>query len=112
MLCAVLSLQLCPTLCDPSNGRPPGSPVPGILQAKHWSGLSFPSPGDLPNPGIEPASLAFPALAGGLFSTSATWEALQCYILMKGRKGEKEEAGVNSQKNPSSSGRIPRDGVT
>ena len=31
---------------------------------------------------------------------------------MKGRKGEKEEAGVNSQKNPSSSGRIPRDGVT
>ena len=38
---------------------------------EHWSGLSFPSPGDLPNPGIE---LLSPALAGGFFSTSATWE--------------------------------------
>ena len=32
----------------------------------HWSGLPFPSPGDLPEPGIEPAS---PALAGGFFTT-------------------------------------------
>ena len=40
-----------------------------------WSGLPFPSPGDLPNPGIEPASLLSPALAGGFFTTSATWEA-------------------------------------
>ena len=38
------SLQLCPTLCDPIDGSPPGSPVPGILQARHWSGLPFPSP--------------------------------------------------------------------
>ena len=36
-------------------------------------GLSFPSPGDLPDPGIEPPSLSSPALAGGLFTTSATW---------------------------------------
>ena len=41
---AAESLQLCPTLCDPIDGSPPGSPVPGILQAKHWSGLPFPSP--------------------------------------------------------------------
>ena len=34
-----------------------------------------PPPGDLPGPGFEPASLASPALAGGLFTTSATWEA-------------------------------------
>ena len=34
-----------------------------------------PSPGDLPDPGIEPASLMSPALAGGFFTTSATWEA-------------------------------------
>ena len=33
------------------------------------SGLPFPSPGDLPDPGIEPASLAFPPLAGGFFTT-------------------------------------------
>ena len=38
------SLQSCPTLCDPTDGSPPGSPVPGILQATHWSGLPFPSP--------------------------------------------------------------------
>ena len=31
---AAKSLQLCPTLCDPIDGRPPGSPVPGILQAR------------------------------------------------------------------------------
>ena len=41
---AAKSLQSCPTLCDPIDGSPPGSPVPGILQAKHWSGLPFPSP--------------------------------------------------------------------
>ena len=41
---AAKSLQLCPTLCDPIDGSPPGSPVPGILQAKHWSGLPFRSP--------------------------------------------------------------------
>ena len=39
------SLQSCPTLCDPINGSPPGSAVPGILQKQeHWSGLPFPSP--------------------------------------------------------------------
>ena len=38
------SLQSCPTLCDPIDGSPPGSPVPGILQARTWSGLPFPSP--------------------------------------------------------------------
>ena len=37
-------LQSCPTLCDPRDGSPPGSPVPGILQEEHWSGLAFPSP--------------------------------------------------------------------
>ena len=41
---AAKSLQLCLTLCDPRDGSSSGSPVPGILQAKHWSGLPFPSP--------------------------------------------------------------------
>ena len=35
-----------------------------------WSGLSFPPPGDLPNPGIKPVSLMSPILAGGFFTTS------------------------------------------
>ena len=42
---------------------------------EHWSGLQFPSPGDLPNPGIEPMSFMSPALASGFFTTRATWEA-------------------------------------
>ena len=41
---AAKMLQSCPTLCDPRDGSPPGSPVPGILQARIWSGLPFPSP--------------------------------------------------------------------
>ena len=47
----------------------------GFSRQEYWSGLPWPPPGDLPNPGIEPASLMFPALAGGFFSTSVTWEA-------------------------------------
>ena len=39
-----------------------------------WSGLPMPSPGDLPDPGMEPTSLSSPALAGRLFTTSATWQ--------------------------------------
>ena len=42
----------------------------GFSRQEYWSGLPFPSPGDLPNPGIEPASLTSPALAGGFFSSS------------------------------------------
>ena len=40
---AAKSLQLCPTLCDPREGSPPGSPVPGILQARtlEWVAISF-----------------------------------------------------------------------
>ena len=40
---------------------PPGSSVHEICQARYWSGLPFPSPGDLPNPGIEPGSPALQA---------------------------------------------------
>ena len=40
---AAALLQLCPTLCDPIDGSPPGSPVPGILQARtlEWVAISF-----------------------------------------------------------------------
>ena len=50
----------------------------GFFRQEYWSGLSFPPPGDLLNPGIEPESLTSPALAGGFF-TSTTWEALMSY---------------------------------
>ena len=93
----MLVVQLCLTLCDPMNYRPPGSSDHGILQARilewvvvkvtqlcptlatpwtvackvslsmgfsrqeYWSGLTFPSPGDLPDPEIEPRSPALQA---------------------------------------------------
>ena len=40
---AAKSLQLCPTLCDPIEGSPPGSPIPGILQARtlEWVAIFF-----------------------------------------------------------------------
>ena len=41
---AAKSLQSCPTLCDPIDGSPPGSAIPGILQARTLSGLPFPPP--------------------------------------------------------------------
>ncbi|KAB0344198.1 hypothetical protein FD754_021124 [Muntiacus muntjak] len=47
----------------------------GLSRQEYRSGLPFPPPGDLGNPGIEPASLTSPALAGRFFTTSATWEA-------------------------------------
>ena len=41
---AAKSLQSCPTLCNPRDGSPPGSPVLGFSRQEHWSGLPFPSP--------------------------------------------------------------------
>ena len=43
LLAAAKSLQLCPTLCDPIDGSPPGFPIPGILQARtlEWVAISF-----------------------------------------------------------------------
>ena len=67
------SLQSCLTLCDPVVSQAP--PSMGFSRQDHWSGLQCPPPGDLPDPGIEPLSLASPALAGRLFTNRATWEA-------------------------------------
>ena len=47
----------------------------GFARQDCWSELPFPTPGDISKPGIEPASLMSPALAGGFFTTSVTWEA-------------------------------------
>ena len=47
----------------------------GFSRQEGWSGLPCPPPGDLPDPGMEPASFMSPALAGGVFTTSTTWEA-------------------------------------
>ena len=42
----------------------------------YWSGLPLPPPGNLPNPGTEPTPLVFPALAGRVFTTWASWNTV------------------------------------
>ena len=56
-----LIVQSCPALCDPMNCSLPGSSVQSSLQQEYSSGLPFPSPGDLPDPGTEPGSPALRA---------------------------------------------------
>ena len=55
----------------------------GFFRQEYWSGLPFPSSEDLPNLGIEPASLLSPALSGRFFTTSATWETLVTKVKVK-----------------------------
>ena len=56
---------------------PPGPSLHGIFQAGIPDGLPFPNPGYLPDPQIEPTSLASPAMAGGFFTNYTTWEILE-----------------------------------
>ena len=57
----VSAARLCPTLCDPVVCSPPGSSVHGILQARTLEWADIPSPGDLPDSGIESGSPALQA---------------------------------------------------
>ena len=61
--------QSCPTLCDSMDCSLPGDSL-WNFPGKNWHGLPFPSPGDLPDPGIKPAFLVSAALAGRFFATS------------------------------------------
>ena len=49
----------------------------GFSRQKYWNALPCLSPGDLPDPGIEPMSLMSPALAGGFSTTRTTWKTLE-----------------------------------
>ena len=63
----------------------------GFSRQEYWSGLPCPSPGDLPDPGIEPTSLTSSALAVRPFTTSTTWEALVIayeYIILQIRSDQ------------------------
>ena len=52
----VVVLLLCPTLLQPHGLQPAALLSMGFPRQEYWSGLPFPSPGDLPNPGIKPTS--------------------------------------------------------
>ena len=63
-MCSLSHVRLFATLCNTVACQAPLSM--GFPRQEYWSGLPFPSPGDLPDPGIEPASAA---LAGRVFTT-------------------------------------------
>ena len=55
-------------------------PSLGFSRQEHWSGLPFPTPGHLPDLGIEPISFASPALAGGFFTTAPPGKPLKSIL--------------------------------
>ena len=85
----IFSLYLCvlrhsvmSSFCSLMSCSPPDSSAHGIFQARILEWVPFPTPGDLPDPGIEPVSLGSPALAHGFFTTTATWEtSFSLYVI-------------------------------
>ena len=71
----LLLCRFSPTLCDPWTVARQAPLCMGFPRQEYWSGLPCPPPGDLPNPGIKPASCTSLALAARFFITSTTWEA-------------------------------------
>ena len=102
--CAVpcVHAQSCSIPCDPIDCSPPGSSDHEISHARYWSGLPFPSPGDLTDPRTESTS---PALAGGFFTTEPSGkpntEPFGCKDVPSLRKG-KNDSGM-----PQRPGKLP-----
>ena len=63
--------------CYPMDCSLSGSYPHGIFQTEYWSGLPFPTPGNLPDPGIESKFLVSPALAGRFFTTELPGKPLR-----------------------------------
>ena len=68
----VLSRSVVPDSLRPHGLEPAGIRYLEVSRQEYWSGLLLPTPGDLPDPGMEPESLISPALASRFFTTSAT----------------------------------------
>ena len=71
MLSCCSHFRLCATLWTKTCQVPLSM---GFFRQEYWSGLPCPPPGNLPDPQIKLVSLKYPAMAGGFFPTSATWE--------------------------------------
>ena len=77
-LCACYTGSVVSDSVRPYGLQPIKAPLSmGFPRQEYWSCLPFPSPGDLPNPGIELTSLMSSALAGAVCTASTTWEALK-----------------------------------
>ena len=80
-----MSAQSCLTLCNPVDTHQTPLSL-GFSRQEHWSGLPFPPPGHLPDPGLEHTSLLSSALAGRFFTTAPsgkppkTWGSFICMI--------------------------------
>ena len=88
----------------------------GFSRQEHWSGLPFPPPGDLPDPGIRPASLKSLALEGGFFTPSATWEAsilsvTPRKIIALGKLDPSQAPGFQHQGGPAAIPGVPSSGA-
>ena len=70
------SLQSCPALCDSCTAVHQAPLSMEFPRQEYWSGLPFATPGDLPDPGLEPMSLMSPALAGRFFTTASPGKPL------------------------------------
>ena len=77
------SLRSCPTLRDPMDCSPPGPSVMGFFRQEEWSGLLFPPPGDLPDPGIEPVSPSSPVLQVDSFTAESPGKLFYIYLAPK-----------------------------
>ena len=73
-----LDAQSCLSLSDPLDSSPPAPLSMGFCRQEYWSGVSFPPPGDLPDPGMKPSSVRPPTLSLRLFSPTATLEVQKC----------------------------------
>ena len=78
-----LVTQLCSILCGPMDCTHHSLLSMEFSRQEYWSGLLFPSAGDLPDSEIEPVSLKSPALAGGFYTTSTTWEVLEVFSMIQ-----------------------------
>ena len=99
----MIVVQSCPDLCDPMECSLLGSSVHGISRQEYWSGLPFPSPGDLPNPEIEHRSSELqadsltsepPGKPGNFKDTGGTHVPISLLIKLS------SEAEISASKSP------------
>ena len=81
MLSHFSHVQLFETLWDVTHQAPLSR---GFFQVIILKRAAFPTPGDIPDPGIEPISSKSPALAGGYFTTNTTWAARWLRVILEG----------------------------